>query len=89
MLEDLMNETVALVKEGKIVKNDILASVQENKIYTFDTSTSFYKDDIIRRELSNGNIEEYKINDPELIKGLGKIKDYFKLHVTKQQVSRS
>lgn len=76
-------DKIKLIKPDGSTFDDIKAQVRPNFIFVFDVSIRFDEDDIIIRELPNGKIEQYRINNPIYEKGVGGIPDFYKLEVEK------
>ena len=63
--EGMLNDLVTLVKaDGTIAKEDIPASVQAGKIFTMDTSVPIEPGDHFLRQLPNGLVEDFIVEDP-------------------------
>lgn len=61
---DLMTDTVNLLKrDGKVISN-ISSSVQKNKIFIQRSDILIETGDLIQRSMSNGAEETYKVIDP-------------------------
>ena len=78
---DMMEDKLTLIQDGKIFKENIQGSVQENIIYTMDIKVPFKENDIILRELPNQLQESYIIDNPEFFNG-GNL-SHFKIKVHK------
>ena len=66
----LTNDIVSLVKaDGTVVKSDIRASVQRNKIFIFDVSLPIEVGDHILRTLPSGLVEDFIVEDPGYYSG--------------------
>ena len=87
MFEKLMPDRLTLIKNGAVIKEGIEASVQANKIITFEASLQFQKNDILLRELENGLIERFVITDLQFKKGVGNIKSSYEIFVDKQDLN--
>lgn len=82
MLQDLLNDKVTLVKNnGEKVKSGIPAQVSSNQIIIFDSSLPIEVGDHILRQLKNGLVEDFIVDDPCFQTGLGDIPDSFQIQV--------
>lgn len=82
MLQDLLNDKVTLVKNnGMKVKSDIPAQVSSNKIIIFDSALPIEVGDHILRQLKNGLVEDFIVDDPHFQTGVKGIPDSFQVQV--------
>jgi len=62
--DDLMTDTVSLLKQNGERADGIKASVQKNKIFIQRSDLLVETGDLIQRKMSNGAEETYKVIDP-------------------------
>jgi hypothetical protein len=83
----LLNDKVTLVKkDGRLARKDIAASVQPNKIITYDADLPIEVGDHFLRNLPNGLVDEFIVDDPGYSPGLLTIPPHFtsKVHRSDQ-----
>lgn len=64
MFDELMNDTVSLIKKDGVRKDGIKASVQTKKIFVHGSNLLIEPGDYIQRKMSNGGEETYEVIDP-------------------------
>lgn len=74
--------------DGEAIEN-IKGSVQKGKIFVQRSDILIESGDRIKREMSNGGIEEYEVIDPGFHEGLGSIKAGYQMKVKKVQKSQA
>ena len=80
---DLMTDTVNLLKkDGKVISN-ISSSVQKNKIFIQRSDILIETGDLIQRSMSNGAEETYKVIDPGFHEKLHSIPAGYQMDVIK------
>ncbi|MBO2638337.1 hypothetical protein I6M42_17050 [Shewanella algae] len=62
--DDLLTDTVSLLKQNGEIVEGIKASVQKNKIFIQRSDILIEQDDLIQRTMSNGAEETYRVIDP-------------------------
>ncbi|MEQ2352074.1 hypothetical protein [Pseudoalteromonas piscicida] len=83
MFDDLMNDTVILLKQNGETVQNIKASVQKNRIYISRSDILIEPHDLIRRTTSNGAEEQFKVIDPGFHEGNGHIPAGYQAEVVK------
>ncbi len=81
---NLMKDSIALVKKDGQKFYDIKASVQHEKIYTYDSSIPIEEGDVFERALPSGIIERYTILDAGFNEAIGQIEPHYQSLVKKQ-----
>lgn len=64
IFDELMTDTVTLMKQDGAIFEEIKASVQKNKIFISRSDFLIESGDFIQREMSNGGKETYEVIDP-------------------------
>lgn len=81
-LRSLAKDKVTLSKkDGTIVRTDIAASVQSGRIFVFDASLPIEVGDHFLRQLPNGLVEDFVVDDPGFMTGLHGIQSHFQTRV--------
>lgn len=62
--DDLLTDTVSLLKQNGEIVEGIKASVQKGKIFIQRSDILIEQDDLIQRTMSNGAEETYRVIDP-------------------------
>lgn len=83
-MRDMMRDTVSLVKKNGQRIDNIRASVQSNKIFTFDTHHPIEEGDLYERKLPSGVVEQYLIEDAGYQSGIGGISAHYQSSVRKK-----
>src|SRR5437667_8841633 len=79
-----MKDKVTLVKQNGVRTENIKASVQREKIITFDSSINVEEGDYIERVLPTGRIERYLVIDTGYSPGLDQIPPSYHMRVRKE-----
>jgi hypothetical protein len=81
-LRDLMRDKVTLVKaDGTVVRQNIQAQVSAGQIITFDADLPLEPGDHFLRSLPSGLVEDYVVDDPNFMTGIGGIPSSFQSKV--------
>ena len=83
-MRDMMRDTVSLVKKNGQRIDNIRASVQSNKIFTFDTHHPIEEGGLYERKLPSGVVEQYLIEDAGYQSGIGGISAHYQSSVRKK-----
>lgn len=62
--DDLLTDTVSLLKQNGEIIEGLKASVQKGKIFIQRSDILIQQDDLIQRTMSNGDEETYRVIDP-------------------------
>lgn len=62
--DDLMTDTVKVLKQDGEIISDIKSSIQKNKIFIQRSDILIETGDLVQRSMSNGAEETYKVIDP-------------------------
>jgi hypothetical protein len=62
--QSLLTDSVVLLKKNGITFNEIMASVQKNKIFIHRSDLLIEPGDLIQRKMSNGGEEIFEVIDP-------------------------
>ncbi|HBD7441757.1 TPA: hypothetical protein KKX83_002364 [Legionella pneumophila] len=82
MLKDFLKDKVTLVKNiGTKIRAEIPAQISSNRIIIFDSSLPIEVGDHILRELKNGLVEDFIVDDLCFQTGHGSIPDSFQIKV--------
>jgi len=82
--DELMQDRVTLLKKsGKRFEN-IMASVQKDKIFTNDKRIPIEEGDVFERKLPSGIIERYTVLDAGYYEGMGGIESHYQSIVRKE-----
>ncbi len=84
MLSDHLNEKVILIKQNGDKIENIRANVQPKKIFIADSSVPIEEGDFIQRELPNGLIEIYFVEDRGFFSSIGGIEAHYQVSVRKE-----
>jgi hypothetical protein len=80
--EELLRDKVTLAKkDGTIVRKDIAASVQSDKIFVYDPHLPIEVGDHFLRQLPSGLVEDFVVDDPGFRSGLHSIAPHFQTKV--------
>ena len=80
--EELLRDRVTLAKkDGTIVRKDIAASVQSDKIFVYDPHLPIEVGDHFLRQLPSGLVEDFVVDDPGFRSGLHSIAPHFQTKV--------
>ena len=80
---DLLTDTVSILKKNGNRKEGISASVQKNKIFIFGSQYLIETGDLIFRKMSNGGEETYEVIDPGFCERVGGIEAHYQMDVKK------
>lgn len=83
IFHELLRDTVTLLKQNGESVEDIKASVQKNKIFILRSDLLIESGDLIRRVMSNGAEETYKVIDPGFREGFSDIPAGYQMDVIK------
>ncbi len=84
---DLMRDTLNVLDEnGAVLKENVKASVQKNKIITTDTSFPLKPNYHFLRTLGNGMVEDFVVIDPGFRKGMAVIPDTYQASVRRSDI---
>lgn len=84
---DLMRDTLNVLDEnGVVLKENVKASVQKNKIMTTDTSFPLKPNYHFLRTLDNGMVEDFIVVDPGFHKGMAVIPDTYQASVRRSDI---
>lgn len=83
MFNQLLRDTISIIKSDGNSINNLKASVQSNMIYLHQSDILVEVNDIIERRMSNGGIEQYRVIDPCFHEGLGAIPAGYQMKVEK------
>jgi hypothetical protein len=84
MLDHLLNDRVTLVKsDGEVRRSDIPSLVSRGSIQIHDSTIPIEVGDHLLRELPNGLVEDYVVDDPVLQAGIGSVKPFYIVHVSR------
>lgn len=84
---DLMRDTLNVLDEnGAVLKENVKASVQKNKIITTDTSFPLKPNYHFLRTLGNGMVEDFVVIDPGFRKGMDVIPDTYQASVRRSDI---
>lgn len=64
LFDDLLNDTVKLLKQDGEIISEIKSSVQKDKIFIQRSDILIETGDLIQRSMSNGSEETYRVIDP-------------------------
>lgn len=82
VLRDLMRDTMTLVKaNGTVARENIRAQVSAGQIITFDADLPLEAGDHFLRSLPSGLVEDYVVDDPNLMTGSHRIPSSFQSKV--------
>ncbi len=86
-----MQDSISIKTKDGTIYDDVMASVQNNKIYTTRYDIPISPGDEITRQTSAGKDELFIVEDPGFRKGLGGIPDNYQIRVRRadQEISRS
>ena len=83
-LNNLMQDSVTLIKKDGQRFEGIRASVQPDKIFTDDTSIPLEEGDTFERTLPSGVVERYTVLDSGYHEGIGGIPSHYQSEVRKE-----
>ena len=84
MLDHMLNDRVTLVKEdGTINRDSIPSLVTKGKIQIHDATIPIEVGDHLLRKLPSGLVEDYVVDDPVLHAGIGTVKAFYIVEVTR------
>lgn len=82
VFKDLLRDKVTLVKaDGTVVRQDIEAQVSAGRIIMFDADLPLEPGDHFLRPLPSGLVEDYVVDDPNFMTGIGGIPSSFQAKV--------
>ncbi|AMM84118.1 hypothetical protein [Martelella sp. AD-3] len=82
MIRNLMHDRVTHVKkDGTVMKENIRASVQTNRIFMDDETLQLQPEDSLLRILPSGLVEEYIVEDPGFFAGGSMLPSHFQTKV--------
>lgn len=85
-LRDLMRDKVTFVKaDGTAVRQNIQAQVSSGQIITFDADLPVEPGDHFLRALPSGLVEDYVVDDPNFMTGIGGIPSSFQSKVRRSR----
>ena len=82
-MQDLMHDTVRLIKSDGQRFDDIKASVQRGKVFTADPNIPIEEGDVFERDLPSGVIECFRVTDPGYYSSTGGIPAHYQTRVQK------
>jgi hypothetical protein len=72
-LRRLLRDTVAVfAPDGTPLKENVMASIQRNRIHIYDTSIPLTPGCIIARRLPSQHVEEFIVEDPGFVQGMNR-----------------
>lgn len=86
-LSSMLKDKLTITKTNGDTFENVMGSVQKNKIFIQRSDILIEVADIIKRIMSNGGVEEYEVVDPGFHEGLGSIKAGYQMEVRKIQGS--
>ena len=81
--DDMMNDTIDLLKTDGTKKTGLKASVQKSKIFMEANGILVEPQDLIIRKMSTGGEETYRVIDPGFFEGFGGINAHYQMDVHK------
>lgn len=90
MFEGMLNDLVTLVKkDGTVVKDNIRALVQPDKIFMIDASLPIERGDRLLRLLPSGLVDEYVVDEPGYYAGISGMEAHFQTAVRRSDTPTS
>ncbi|MDH3974611.1 MAG: nucleotide-binding protein [Deltaproteobacteria bacterium] len=77
----MTNDTICILKQNGDIVENVKASVQKNKIFIFRSDVLIEIGDHVRRKMSNGSEETFRVIDPGFYEKVGNIDAHYQMDV--------